>query len=182
MLRRCAPWAVSLTLVVIGPAAGSHPEATLKAARSVAAAGTALPVTGEHFAANGKVLLALRGALGEYRLAEVTATGEGTLALSLDIPADVRPGRYQLIAVADDGDVVARLELTMEPPAGDSRESAAGGEDAMANRPVAGEHDTMARADDMPIERSRNGMEWGIIGLVVGLAGGLGLGLLRRPV
>jgi len=194
MLSRTAFWAIPLTLAAMArtaevrphaplESAPAHPEATLRAARAAVAAGTALPVTGENFAANGKVLLALRGALGEYRLVEVTATGEGTLSVSLHIPAEVRPGRYQLVALADDGDVVARLELTLEPPAaGSAVESGSGAEDDPAPGQMAGQHDRMARADELPIQRSRNGLEWGIIGLVVGLAGGLGLGLLRRPI
>jgi hypothetical protein len=39
---------------------------------------------------------------------------------------------------------------------------------------------TEARADEMPIQRSRSGAEWGLIGLLVGFAGGAGLSLLRR--
>lgn len=180
MLRRSVVPAIALALAAVGPAAGDHPEATLKAARSSAAAGAVLPITGENFAKSQTVVLQLRGALGEYGLGEVTATEAGTLALPLEIPADVRPGRYQLVAVADDGDVVARLDLTLEPAAA-IPPAAAGVEGAMGTQ-MAGEHEMMARADDMVIERSMSGAGWAIIGLLVGLAGGLGLGLLRRTV
>ena len=182
MIPRSVPLALSLTLAVAVPAAGAHPEATLKAARSSAIAGATLPVTGEDFEAHQKVRLVLRGVLGEYRLADATASAEGTFAFPLDIPADVRPGLYQLVALADDGDVVARLELTMEspPPADPADARDAGGEGTSAGQ-MAGGHEMMATAGDLPIERSFSGAGWGIIGLLVGLAGGLGFGLLRRP-
>jgi hypothetical protein len=38
----------------------------------------------------------------------------------------------------------------------------------------------MARAEEISIERNRSGIEWGFIGLIVGGAGGLGIGLLGR--
>lgn len=178
MIPRSVPLALSLTLAVAVPAAGAHPEATLKAARSSAVAGATLPVTGEDFEPHQKVRLVLRGVLGEYRLADATASAEGTFAFPLDIPADVRPGLYQLVALADDGDVVARLELTMEsPPPADPADAIEG---TTAGQ-MAGGHEMMATAGDLPIERSLSGAGWGIIGLLVGLAGGLGFGLLRRP-
>jgi hypothetical protein len=181
MARHTVPLALSLTLSVAVPTAGVHPEATLKAARSSATAGATLAVTGEDFKAHQKVQLVLRGVLGEYRIAAATATEEGTFALPLKMPADARPGRYQLVALADDGDVVARLELTMEvPAAGPADEPGAAGPDA-SSAAMAGGHEMMAPARDLPIERSFSGAGWGIIGLLVGLAGGLGLGLLRRP-
>ena len=40
---------------------------------------------------------------------------------------------------------------------------------------------SMARADELPIERSRAGFEWGVIGLIIGLAAGLGIAMVRHP-
>ena len=40
--------------------------------------------------------------------------------------------------------------------------------------------DQMARAADLPIQRSRSGAEWGVIGLVIGLMGDLGVSMIRR--
>ncbi len=36
-----------------------------------------------------------------------------------------------------------------------------------------------ARAEELPIQRSRRGAEWGVIGLLIGLAAGLGVSLIR---
>ena len=38
----------------------------------------------------------------------------------------------------------------------------------------------MARADDIPISRSQTGAAWAVIGGLIGLAAGLGIGLLSR--
>ncbi len=40
--------------------------------------------------------------------------------------------------------------------------------------------DGMARAEDLPIQRSRSEAECGVIGLVIGLTGGLGVSMIRR--
>ena len=152
--------------------AAGHPEATLKSPVSSVAAGATMPLQGEMFLADQKVKLALQGAFNEYDLPEMTADAEGKFSTSLEIPSGVRPGAYLLVAIADDGDVVARLEVTVEGSA-----PAAAGHDMTAMG--MGEMASAARADEMPIERSRSGMEWGMIGLLIGLSAGLGVSFLR---
>lgn len=169
------------TILLLGGTAtlagATHPEATLKSETTRVAAGASWSVTGEEFLAGQKVQLMLQGALAEYPLREVQATDAGTLSLSLEIPATVRPGAYSLVAIADDGETVARLDVTID----------AASPVAMAEHEIADERDaghggmTEARADEMPIERSRASLEWGVIGLLIGLAGGFGLSLVRRP-
>lgn len=167
--------ATALSTVALGtPASASvHPEATLKSPLTSVAAGAALPLQGEEFLPGDAVQLVLRGPLSEYLLGPAVAADDGTFAIELSIPADVDPGGYRLVALSSDGDVSASLELTVAPaaPVG----SGAGAQDQ-------DEHDAMtpvARSDERPIERSRAGIEWGVLGLLVGLAAGWGLGLLR---
>jgi hypothetical protein len=164
-------------MTVLTTTAALHPEATLKSAVTAVRAGQSLPVQGEKFTANQKVKLALQGALSTYELREVQAGGEGTFDIQLDVPREVRPGSYRLVALADDGDVVARIDLTVEaaPPATADEHAMHGVDAGDGEQPV-------ARADELRIERSRSGVEWGAIGLLIGLAGGLGLSLLRRSV
>jgi hypothetical protein len=150
----------------------AHPEAALKSDVTSVPAGTAWSVRGEKFAAGQKVQLALQGTLAAYKLRDVQAAGDGTFTLSLDIPAEVAPGAYRLVALADDGDAVAKLDVTVEPAAAPV---------AMAEHEMAAEGGAVARADELPIQRSRSGAEWGVIGLLIGLAGGFGMSLLRRP-
>ena len=158
-----------------GLGAVPHPEATLKSEVKSVRAGQTWPVRGEKFSAGQAVSLRLQGALDEYALRDVQAANDGTFALTLEIPREVRPGAYRLVAMADDGDAVARLDVTIE--AATPVEMA---EHEMATEGGAAHGGAEARADELPIQRSRSGVEWGVIGLLIGLAGGFGLSLLRR--
>lgn len=166
--------AVLLAAPLSGPEARAHDEAVIESAASAVPAGGALDIQGRDFTGGEAYALRLVGALREYDLRRVEPGPDGTFALELEIPADVVPGAYQLVAVAPDGDVVARLDLQLLAPS-----RASGGEPA-ADHAAMGHGAAAARSDDIRIERDRSGVEWGAIGLVVGLAGGLGLGLLRR--
>lgn len=150
------------------PALEAHEEAVLESPASAVPAGGVLPLSGRDFAKDESYALRLRGALRVYELGEAEADGDGGFSLELELPAAVEPGAYQLLAVAADGDIVARLDLQVLPAGA----GAAGGGAA----PTGGH----ARTDDIRIERERSGAEWGAIGLLIGLAAGLGVGLLRR--
>lgn len=154
--------------------AAVHPEAILKSTQSTVETGRDLPLVGEEFGNGGTFTLVLLGALNEYTLRDVEANADGTFSIDLGIPENVRPGNYQLVAFAPDGDRAATLDVSVTAVA-----------PAVANEgpDVAGEHDenmaSGATAEDMIIQRSTTGVGWGVIGLVVGLAGGFGLALLR---
>lgn len=154
-----------------------HEKAVLESSRSSVPAGAVLPLDGRDFGAGESYVLRLMGALREYDLGEVEADAEGLFSIELAIPGSVTPGTYQVVAVAPDGDVAARLDLTVleaeaaEPEGAEARPA---GEAAHEVAP------RVARADEMPIERSRSGLEWGVIGLLIGGAGGLGLGLIKK--
>jgi hypothetical protein len=154
-----------------------HPSAVLRSPVSAIEAGAKLELVGEEFSAGEATALLLRGPLAEYELREVTPGEDGTFKIDLPIPGDVRPGQYRLVALASDGDVSASLDLTVLMAT--SKSSDDGDEHAEE-----GDHEEMgamgARADEMPIERSRAGVEWGVIGLLIGLAGGGGAILVLR--
>lgn len=170
---------VGAVLAAPGPAS-AHEEAVLEASASAVAAGSSLELVGSEFTADEEFRLRLLGALEEHDLGTVTADSAGTFRLELELPAEARQGRYQLVALAPDGDEVARLDLNVTPAA------SAGGEEAGpaaekaggAGEASSGGRDE-ARADEMEIERSRSGVEWAALLLVVGLSGGLGARLLR---
>lgn len=167
---RAVACAAALLLWPAGPL-GGHEEAVLESSATSVPAGGALELQGRDFTGGESYVLRLLGALREYELGEVKPADDGTFSLRLRIPADVVPGSYQLVAVAPDGDVSARLDLVIldAAAAGDAHDA-----HGAPARPA-------ARDDHIRIERSRNGAEWGLIGLLIGLASGLGIGLLRRP-
>ncbi len=163
-----------LVLLLAGLTGAAHPEAVLKSSQSSVEAGKKLALNGEEFSEGETYKLVLLGALNDYTLREVKAGADGTFSVELDVPADVRPGQYQLVAYAPDGDRVATLDLSVLA-------AAPGTSDEVADeaREHAGAMPSGARADEMPIERSMTGAGWGLIGLLIGLSGGLGVALLR---
>lgn len=162
---------LAAALLAAAPSAvEAHGEGTLELASASVAAGEEVAVRGSGFETGSSYRLVLVGALEEREIGEVRPDSAGEFARSLAVPADLGDGRYQLTAVAPDGDVVARAELAVV--AGGSGEG--GGADADdADRPE-------ARADDMTLDRVRSGTEWAVIALLVGAAGGAGIRLLRR--
>jgi len=166
--------ALALLLVNVSPA-GAHPEATLESDRSTVAAGGSIALHGSEFGGVGTYALSLQGVLNEYALGEATSDGEGRFQLTITVPVDVRPGSYQVVALASDGDVAARLDLLVSAAAAmpmDADEHADMGGAAMPAQ--------AATAEEIQIERDRSGIEWAAIGLVIGVAGGLGIGMRRR--
>ncbi len=155
----------------------AHEKAVLESSRSSVPAGAVLPLDGRDFGEGERYVLRLVGALREYELSEVEADAEGLFSIELAIPGSVTPGAYQVVAVAPDGDVTARLDLVVlkaeaaEPEGAEERPASEAAQEAAPR---------VARADEMPIERSRSGLEWGVIGLLIAGAGGLGLGLIKK--
>ncbi len=96
------------------------------------------------------------------------------------------------MALAPDGDVSAGVDLSVTAARASGSMMADGHEEEAGEHP----HDeemragamavpsagggAMARSDDIVIERSRSGVAWGIIGLLLGLSLGFGAALLRR--
>ena len=169
---------IGLFLVALLPAAmWAHENAVLESPQTSVPAGGSLSLDGRDFSAGEGYALRLIGALREYDLRQVAADGDGVFSLAVVIPADVVPGAYQVTAVAPDGDVAARLDMVVLEASADARQHG----EMMASDASPASVRPMARADEIEIERDRSGLEWGFIGLLIGLAGGLGLGLLRRP-
>ena len=148
--------------------------AALKSTETAVKAGQMLPLEGTGFHAGQTVRLVLLGTLTEYTLREVTLDDTGVFALDLDVPVDVRPGQYQLVALSGEDTREAQMDLSVmavsQVAAADSHDQAAGHTEAM---------DAGARAEEMTIARATTGAGWGVIGLLIGLAGGAGAMLLR---
>lgn len=152
-----------------------HPEAVLESDRSTVDAGGAIGLRGSQFGADEEYVLELQGALDEHELGTVSSDGEGLFTESVTIPPAVRPGAYQVVALAPDGDIAARLDVTVTAAAAMPAQEHTEMEDASME-----DHEPAARADEITVERDRSGVEWAAIGLLIGAAGGLGIGLRRR--
>lgn len=175
-----ATLAVAAALVAPEPLA-AHEEAVLEASASVMAVDGTLELFGSDFTADEEFRLVLEGALESHELTAVTADSAGRFELDLELPPEVREGRYQIVAVAPDGDEVARLDLNVVA-AGSGNDRATGsaeGDEAGTASAADGAGENGARAEEMEVERQRSGVEWAFMLVVVGLSGGLGARMLR---
>lgn len=167
MSRLALLGAVSLTMAAVHGAA-------LKSSQTGVEAGQALPLEGTGFHAEQTVRLVLIGTLTEYILREVTVDELGAFAFDIEVPADVRPGQYQLLALSGEDVREAQMELSVmavsQVAGGGTQHETAGHSEVM---------DASARADEMTIARATTGAGWSVIGLIIGLAGGAGAMLLR---
>ena len=150
----------------------AHEDAVLEVDRSAVAPGDSLVLDGNDFGEGGEYRLRLVGTLDEHDLAKVRADSAGRFRVAVSVPDDVAAGRYQLVAVAGDGDEVARAEVRVtrnrdaRSPPDDGDEAAAGSREP--------------RTQEMDLPRERSGVEWGLVVLLIGGSGGLGLFVLRR--
>jgi len=147
--------------------------AALTSTEKAVEAGQTLPLEGTGFHAGQTVRLVLLGTLTEYTLREVTVDDAGVFAFDVEVPVDVRPGQYQLLALSGESTREAQMDLSVMAAsqvavAADSHDDA-----TMATM------DAGARAEEMTIARATTGAGWGVIGLLIGLAGGAGAMLLR---
>ena len=146
-------------------------EAVLTLGSSTAAAGGTLRVSGAEFHSVTSYKLVLKGVLDEYEVGSADSDSEGRFALELEIPVNVRPGAYRLVALQPDGEEAASRDLTVEPAPADvdveAGEASPGEADATPMPP-------MPRADELVIERRWSGFEWFVIGgaLIGALAAG----------
>lgn len=179
-MRPKTAWLMALLalLAVSASEAVAHGTATLKSSSSSVEAGGTLTLGGAGFEPGESYRLLFRGALDEREIRTVTARVDSTFTVELQVSADTRPGQYRLVAVAPDGDEVASLDLAVIA-ASETHDVAPGHAEDMGTAVSHGA--AGARTDEIVIERRRAGVEWGVIGLLIGLAGGLGIGLLRRP-
>lgn len=150
----------------------AHEDAVLEVDRSAVASGDSVVLNGTEFTAGVEYQLRLVGTLDDHDLGKVRTDSTGRFRLAVSVPTDAGTGRYQLVAVAGDGDEVARVEMRVtrkegQPSQGGDEEGAAG--------------DTREpRTDDMDLSRERSGAEWALVLLLIGGSGGLGLFVLQR--
>lgn len=169
--------AVLALLAFTATEALAHGEATLRSAVKSVAAGAPITLNGEDFEPGESYQIILRGALQDYELGTAAAAADSTFTTEFVVPDDARPGQYRIVAMGPDGDEDATLDMvvTAAQAAGTAGEKPAGHAGEVAERAMGG-----ARVDDIVVERNRSGVEWGLIGLLIGLAGGLGVGFLRK--
>lgn len=116
---RVLPVVFGLLVLVVSPTA-AHEEGVIRLGAKEVGVGAEMEIRGEKMGKNAAVKLELRGALETFPLGQVRADSAGKFVTSLALPAEARAGTYTVVAVATDGDVLARADLVVlaTPPAG----------------------------------------------------------------
>jgi hypothetical protein len=166
---------VAMVLLATAPTSAHETGAIHLASNQVPIGGT-IDIRGEKLPKSETLKLELRGILDTYPLGNVQTDTGGAFHAQISVPANVPAAQYTLAAVASDGDVTARADLTVVA-AGAASTAAAGG---MAGMPgMAGMSGQQATKDLMHIDRTTTTSEWLVIYTIIVLSLVVGLLLLR---
>jgi hypothetical protein len=152
----------------------AHEKGVLRLGSKEVRTGGELDIRGEKLPKAATVRLELRGTLETFPLSQVRTSAAGRFDAKLALPPEARAGSYTVVAVASDGDIVARTELTVIAAAsGAAMEDMAG--HSGANVAPATSAGPRATAEIMRVPVSTTGAEWvTIIGIItLSLVGGL---------
>ncbi len=181
--RSCWVFLLAVVLHATQPdGAVGHEDAVLTASHSAVVAGDSLQILGSEFVPGKEYELRLVGPLRDYSLRFVRADSAGRFSEEVEIPREVLPGYYRVAAKAEDGDVVARVDVTVTTTARVNTNGALSSIPDAAPSPgtsgIRGAY--VAHAGHLDIERTRSWIEWAVIGLLVGGSTFLGPWLLIR--
>lgn len=109
--------ALSACLLIFANSALAHEKGAIHLASKTVSMGGELALRGEKMPKSATIRLELRGTLETFPLPDVATTATGTFQTSVVLPAMVRAGNYAVLAIAGDGDVVARAELVVSATA-----------------------------------------------------------------
>lgn len=176
--RRGVIGVLALLLATSAPLSAHPVSGVLRVASPQLPVGGALVLFGTKFETSTDLRLVLRAALHEYVVGTVKSDAAGAFTATLTLPAGVPAGAYTLLAVAPDGDIGARADVTIVPAAASSLPSMPG----MPLVPGMEWPGPMAQATDrkMPINQSETPLERTIVAALVLLGLGGGVILLRR--
>lgn len=105
---------VALTLVfTVYTPAFAHGGGVIRLASNHVAVGGEIALTGQKLDKKSNIKLELRGVLDNYPVGEVLTDSAGTFQMRLVLPPHIPAGVYSLVAIAADGDVAARADLTV---------------------------------------------------------------------
>lgn len=167
----------------ISTPAFAHGGGVIRLASNQVAVGGEIMLMGEKLEKNSDIKLELRGILDNYPVGEVRTDSAGKFSMRIVLPPHVPAGTYTLVAIAADGDVSARANLTVGTPTG----GAAGGPmAAMPGMAGMGEQGTQqmpgmhATDEMMALQRTTSPGGWAVIWAFIFLTLAGGVVLLRK--
>lgn len=163
-------------LLATSTSAFAHPTGgVISLASNRVAVGGTLGLTGEKLEKNSNIRLELRGILDNYPVGEVKTDTAGKFQMSIVLPPHVPAGAYTLVAIAADGDVAARADLTVGTLTGGAGSGPVTGMQGMSGMNGTQEMPGMHATDEMmALRRTTSGGEWAFIAafVIVTFAGG----------
>lgn len=168
---RLAPPALLALLALLARPAGApaHEEGVIHLSAERVPVGSEIGIEGKKLGKEVRIRLRLTGALETWDLDEVETGEDGTISLTVALPDSAKPGRYRVVAIAPDDDVVAHAELEVVPaPEAPERSPA----DSAAAAPEATD-------EPLPVGTRPDGVEWIVVLAFVLACGAGGLLLLR---
>ena len=167
---------VTALLLTVNKSAFAHGGGVIRVASNQVAVGGTLALRGEKLEKNSNIRLELRGTLDNYPVGEAKTDTAGKFQMSIVLPPHVPAGAYTLVAIAADGDVTARADLTVGMPTGGAGSgpvaSAMPGMPGMSGtQEMPGEH---ATEEMMALKQTTSNGGWAFIAafILVTFAGG----------
>jgi hypothetical protein len=157
-----------------------HETGAIHLASNHVPVGGEIDLRGEKLPKSGTIKLELRGILDTYPVGQVKTDTAGAFQAKFTLASTVPVASYTLVAIASDGDVTARADLsvvaaTTATTAASSSMPGMPGMPAMTG--ASGEH---ANAAPMPIASTTTDAQWVVIYALIGLSLLSGAFLLRR--
>ena len=167
MATRPLLWLFGLVTLVTAPGI-AHEKGIIRLDSQEVPVGGELGLRGEKLPKSATVRLELRGTLETITLTAVRTNAAGKFQARLPLPSEARAGSYTVVALASDGDVVARAALVLV---------AAASTQAMDREPA--RESTHATAEMMKLTVATTGGERAVILTIIVASFGAGLILLR---
>ena len=169
-------------IFAISSPAFAHGGGVIRLASNHVAVGGEIVLAGSKLDKKSNIRLELRGVLDNYPVGEVLSDSAGNFQMRLVLPPHVPAGVYSLVAIAADGDVAARADLTVgmaNGGAGSGPAAAMPGMTGMGQgtQEMPGMH---ATEEMMTLKRTTSPAEWAVIWALIILAAGGGAVLLRK--
>jgi hypothetical protein len=157
--------------------ASAHETGAIHVASSQVPVGGTIDIRGEKLPKSQTIKLELRGILDNYPVGEVRTDTGGAFKAQLAVPPAAPVAQYTLVAIASDGDVTARTDLTIVAAGVAATAGSTTASSAMPGMPgMSGE---MATKEMMHIDNTTTTGQWVVIYLLIGLSLAAGIFLLR---
>ncbi len=155
--------------------ASAHGTGAISLSSKQSSPGLTITIFGTEFVHNSSVRLELRSILEKVVFGRVQTSAKGTFQQIVTIPATSKPGQYNIVAIAPDGDVAAQATLMISLTS-TAEEVHPGMHDMPGMQGMGGPH-ASGEMMDVPIPITPWG--WAAIAVIVVVSAAMGVWLLQ---